>query len=89
MTPTDTKIKPQAADLPGFLKLAFIVTAGAPLAYMLFSMNGGTGLPGRGPLVQALNVAATASAGLIYVVTAAIVILGVVMVAFSFGKSGK
>ena len=49
-------------------------------------MYGEVNHPERGPLVRALNAATEASAGLMYAIAALIVIFGVIMVVFSFGK---
>jgi hypothetical protein len=74
-------------EIPGFLKLAYIVIAGGALAYFLIYMNGEVNHSDRGHLVRAMNAATEASAGLMYAIAAMIVIFGVVVVAFSFGKS--
>jgi len=96
MEPEKTKIKEYAGgwiteregtEIPGFLKLAYIVIAGGALAYFFFYMYGEVNHPDRGPLVRALNAATEASAGLMYAIAALIVIFGVIVVAFSFGKS--
>ena|SRR3954449_8952566 len=73
-------------EIPGFLKLAYIVIAGGCLAYFLIYMNGEVNHSERGHLVRAMNAATEASAGLMYAIAAMIVIFGVVVVAFSFGK---
>jgi hypothetical protein len=73
-------------EIPGFLKLAYIVIAGGALAYFLIYMNGEVNHSERGHLVRAMNAATEASAGLMYAIAAMIVIFGVVVVAFSFGK---
>jgi len=70
----------------GFPKLAYIVIAGGALAYFLIYMNGEVNHSERGHLVRAMNAATEASAGLMYAIAAMIVIFGVVVVAFSFGK---
>ena len=74
-------------EIPGFLKLAYIVIAGGCLAYFLIYMNGEVNHSERGHLVRAMNAATEASAGLMYAIAAMIVIFGVIVVAFSFGKS--
>ena len=95
MEPTKPKIKEYAdgwitertgTEIPGFLKLAYIVIAGGALAYFFLYMYGETNHPDRGPLVQAMNAATEASAGLMYAIAAMIVIFGVVVVAFSLSK---
>jgi hypothetical protein len=96
MEPTKPKIKEYAdgwiteqagTEIPGFLKLAYIVIAGGALAYFLIYMNGEVTHEGRGHLVRAMNAATEASAGLMYAIAAMIVVFGVVVVVFSFGKS--
>lgn len=96
MQPTETKIKDYAGGwiteregttVPGFLKLAYIVIAGGCCAYFLLYMYGETSHPDRGPLVRAMNAATEASAALMYGIAALIVVFGVIVVAFSFGKS--
>src|SRR5436309_13826158 len=74
-------------EIPGFLKLAYIVIAGGALAYFLIYMNGEVNHSERGHLVRAMNAATEASAGLMYAIAALILIFGIVVVAFSFGKS--
>ena len=95
MEPTKPKIKEYAegwiteqagTEIPGFLKLAFIVIAGGCLAYFLMFMYGEVNHEGRGHLVRAMNAATEASAGLMYAIAAMIVVFGVIVVAFAFGK---
>src|SRR5689334_12671980 len=95
METTETKIKEYAGgwiteregtQIPGFLKLAYIVIAGGCLAYFLLFMYGEVNHPDRGALVQALNAATQASAGLMYAIAAMIVVFGLIVVTFSFGK---
>ena len=76
----------QGTEIPGFLKLAYIVIAGGCLAYFILYMYGEVNHPDRGPLVRALNAATEASGSLMYGIAALIVIFGVIVVAFSFGK---
>jgi hypothetical protein len=95
METTDPKIKEYAGgwiteregtEIPPFLKLSYIVVAGGAVAYFLMFMYGETSHPDRGALVQAFNAATQASAALMYAIAAMIVIFGVIVVAFSFGK---
>ena len=95
MEPTNTKIKDYAGGwiteragtaIPPFLKLSYIVIAAGCAAYFLLFMNGETTHPDRGVLVQSLNAATQASAGLMYAIAGMIVVFGVIVVAFSFGK---
>ncbi|HWC96199.1 MAG TPA: hypothetical protein VG456_05610 [Candidatus Sulfopaludibacter sp.] len=77
----------EGTEVPAFLKFAYIVIAGGAVAYFLMYMYGETTHPDRGPLVRAMNAATEASAGLMYAIAALIVIYGVTVVLFSFGKS--
>jgi hypothetical protein len=95
MEPTKTKIKDYAGgwiteregtEIPPFLKLSYIVIAGGCIAYFLLYMYGEVNHPDRGRLVQALNAATQASAGLMYAIVAMIVVFGVIVVSFSFRK---
>jgi hypothetical protein len=95
MEPTETKIKEYAGgwiteregtEIPGFLKLSYIVIAAGAIAYFLLYMYGEVNHPDRGVLVRALNAATEASAGLMYAIAAMIVVFGVIVVVFSFGK---
>jgi hypothetical protein len=74
-------------EVPSFLKLAYIVIAGGALAYFFIYMYGEVDNAGRGHLVRAMNAATEASAGLMYAIAAMIVVFGIIVVAFSFGKS--
>ena len=76
----------EGTAVPGFLKLAYIVIAGSAAAYFLLYMYGDVNQPDRGPLVRALNAATEASGSLMYAIAALIVIYGIIVVAFSFGK---
>jgi hypothetical protein len=76
----------EGTEIPPFLKLAYIAIACGCIAYFLLYMYGETSHPDRGVLVQALNAATQASAGLMYAVVGMIVVFGVILVAFSFGK---
>jgi hypothetical protein len=77
----------EGTRVPTFLKLAYIVIAGGCLTYFLVYMYGETTHPDRGSLVRAMNAATEASAGLMYAIAALIVIFGITVVLFSFGKS--
>ena len=74
-------------EVPGFLKLAYIVIAGGAIAYFLIYMYGETTHSDRGALVRALNAATESSGTLMYLIAAMIIIFGVIVVAFSFRKS--
>jgi hypothetical protein len=96
MEPTKPKIKEYAdgwmteqtgTEIPSFLKLAYIVIAGGALAYFFIYMYGEVNNEGRGHLVRAMNAATEASAGLMYGIAALILVFGVIVVTFAFGKS--
>jgi hypothetical protein len=96
MEPTEPKIKEYAdgwiteragTEVPGFLKLAYIVIAGGTLAYFFIYMYGEVNHSDRGQLVRAMNAATEASAGLMYAIAAMILVFGVIVVMFAFGKS--
>lgn len=95
MEPTKDKLKDYAGgwiteregtSVPSFLKLAYIVIASCAVAYFFIYSNGETSHPDRGSLVRALNAATEASGGLMYAIAGLIVIYGIAVVAFSFGK---
>ena len=95
MSPDKPKLKEYAdgwiteregTTVPTFLKLAYIVIACGAAAYFLLFMYGEVDHPDRGPLVRALNAATEASGTLMYAIVALIVIYGIIVVAFSFGK---
>ena len=73
--------------IPGFLKLAYIAIAGGAIAYFFLYMYGEVNNAGRGYLVRAMNAATEASATLMYIIVAMIVVYGVIVVAFSFRRS--
>ena len=72
--------------VPGFLKLAYIVIAGGALTYFLMYMYGEVNHSDRGPLVRAMNAATEASGTLMYAVAALVLVFGITVVVFSFGK---
>ena len=74
------------ARLPAFLRYAYVVIAAGCAIYFLVYMYGEVNHPDRGYLVRALNAATEASAALMYGIAALIVIFGVIVVAFAFGK---
>ena len=75
------------SEFPGFLKLAYPIIVVAILAYLVVYMNGEVTHEGRGHLVRAMNAATETSAVLMYAIAAMIVVFGVIVVAFAFGKS--
>ena len=76
----------EGTDVPGFLKLAIPVIAFGAAAYFLIYMNGEVSHEGRGGLVRAMNAATETSAALMYAIAAMIVVFGIIVVLFSFGK---
>jgi len=96
MEPTKPKLKQYAdgwiteregTEVPGFLKLAFIVIAAGALSYLLLFMNGEVDHPDRGQLVRTFNAATETSATLMYAVAAMVVVFGVIVVLFALKKS--
>jgi len=77
----------EGTEVPGFLKLAFIVIATGALAYLLIFMNGEVDHPDRGQLVRAFNAATETSATMMYAVAALVIVFGVIVVAFALKKS--
>src|SRR6266496_4449893 len=77
----------EGTEVPGFLKLAFLVIGGSCLAYLLLFMNGETGNAERGPLVQQLNAATGNSAALMYAVWAMMLAFAVIVVLFAVRRS--
>jgi hypothetical protein len=77
----------EGTEVPRFLKFAYIVIALGCLTYFLVYMYGEVNHPDRGALVRAMNAATEASGGLMYAIAAMIVIYGIIVVLFSFGKS--
>ena len=75
------------SEVPGFLKLAFIVIAGSCIAYFFLFMYGETTHEDRGVLVRQMNAATEASGIMMYMVAAMIVVFGVVVAAFALRKS--
>jgi hypothetical protein len=95
MSPDKPKLKEYAGGwiteregttVPGFLKLAYIVIAAGCAAYFLAYMYGDVNQTERGHLVRAMNAATEASATLMYAIVGLIVIYGIIVVLFSFGK---
>ena len=95
MSPDKPKLKEYAGGwineregttVPNFLKLAYVVIAASCIAYFLMYMYGDVNQSDRGSLVRAMNAATEASGSLMYAVAALIVIYGIIVVIFSFGK---
>ena len=76
----------EGTAIPGFLKVAYIFIAFGAAAYFFLYMYGEVNHSDRGVLVRALNAATEASAGLMYAIAALIVVYGIIVVAFAFGK---
>jgi hypothetical protein len=77
----------EGTQVPGFLKLAYIVIAAGCIAYFFLYMYGEVNHSDRGALVRAMNAAGEASGSLMYAIAAMMIVFGVIVVAFSFGKS--
>ncbi|MCW5976464.1 MAG: hypothetical protein KIT09_00225 [Bryobacteraceae bacterium] len=73
-------------DVPGFLKLSYIVIAAGCIAYFFLYMNGEVTHSTRGRLVEQLNSATQGSDAFMYVVTAMAVVFAVIVVRFAFKK---
>jgi len=76
----------EGTQVPGFLKWAYIAIAGGAFVYFFAYMYGEVNHPDRGALVRTMNAATEASGALMYAIAALILIFGIVVVAFSFGK---
>ncbi|HZT32210.1 MAG TPA: hypothetical protein VFA33_20145 [Bryobacteraceae bacterium] len=74
-------------EVPGFLKLAFVVIAAGSLSYFFLYMYGEVNHADRGALVRQLNAATEASGVLMYLVAAMIIVFGVIVIAFALRKS--
>src|SRR5438552_1056364 len=70
-----------------FAYFFFTVMAGGALAYFFRFMYGETTHEDRGALVRQMNAATEASAILMYLVAAMVIVFGVVVVAFALRKS--
>ena len=82
-----SSIAEREGAMPGFLKLAYLTVGGAALAYFFIYLHGTVVNPGSTGVVHALNAATQASASLMNAVAAMIVVFGIIVVLFSFGKS--
>ncbi len=79
----------EGTQVPGFLKLAFPVIALSCCVYIVWFMNGEVDHPDRGALVRNFVAATSTSATLMYIVTAMIVVYGVIVVLFALAKPHK
>ena len=95
MSPDKPKLKEYAGGwineregttVPGFLKLAYVIIALSSAGYFLLYMYGDVNQAERGSLVRAMNAATEASGTLMYAIAGLIVIYGIIVVLFSFGK---
>jgi hypothetical protein len=77
----------KGTEVPGFLKLAFIVIAGGALTYFFLFMWGETTHSDRGVLVRQLNAATEASTVFMYAIAAMIVVFAVILAMFALRKS--
>src|SRR5215469_12438272 len=76
-------------EVPGFLKLAIPVIAAGCLAYFFLFMYGETAHEERGALVRQMNAATEASALMMYLVAAMVIVFGIIVVVFALAKSHK
>ncbi len=77
----------EGTEVPGFLKLAFIVIAAACVAYFFLYMYGEVNHSERGALVRQLNAATEASGVLMYLVAAMVIVFGIIVVSFALRQS--
>ena len=77
----------EGTEVPGFLKLAFVVIAAGTLGYFFLYMYGEVNHSERGVLVRQLNAATEASGVLMYLIAAMIVVFGIIVVAFALRKT--
>lgn len=76
----------KGTDVPGFLKIAFIIIAGSCIAYLGIYMNGETTHSERGVFVRAFNAVTQSSNGFMYAVIAIAVIYAAILIVFAFKK---
>lgn len=77
----------EGTEVPGFLKLAFIVIAGGCVGYFFLYMYGEVNHAERGVLVRQMNAATEASGVLMYLVAALIIVFGVIVIGFALRAS--
>lgn len=76
----------KGTDVPGFLKLAFVVIGLSCVAYLVLYMNGEVNHEDRGRLVQVFNRATETSPGLMYGVALLGLIYVAIVVVFALRK---
>jgi hypothetical protein len=77
------------SEVPGFLKLAFIVVGLGCVSYFILYINGDVTQPDRGRLVQDLNRSTEPADSLMYVVAGMALFYVLAVLAFVFRKVGK
>ncbi len=74
-------------DVPGFLKLAYLVIAAVCMVYFIVYMRGETANAVRGALVRQFNSVTGSSEGFMYAIVGLIVVFAVVVAWFAFRRS--
>jgi len=74
-------------EIPGFLKLTYIVVAVGCAIYLVIYMNGEIHNSTRGVLVQQFNKVTGTADGFMYLVVAMIVVFLLITLKFAFSKS--
>jgi len=77
----------KGTGIPPFLKLAYPIILIAVVAYLFLYMNGEVNHSTRGNLVQQLNAVTGSANTMMYIVVALMVIFGILLLAFVYGKS--
>ena len=73
----------KGTPVPSFLKLAYVGIAIGTVSYLVLYMNGETGHPDRGSLVEQFNRATEASPGLMYGIAALTAAFFLAMILFA------
>jgi len=73
--------------IPPFLKLAYPIIAIAAFAYLFLFINGEVNHSTRGTFVRQLNAVTGSSPVFMYVVAAMLVVFGIILLVFVYGKS--
>ena len=79
----------KGTDVPGFLKLAFIVIGLSGVAYLVLFMNGEVNNEERGPLVQIFNRATESSPTLMYVIALMVFVYVAILVIFRSAQDAR
>ena len=77
----------KGTKIPGFLKLSYPIIVAAMLYYIYTFMNGEVDNASRGTLVQQLNAVTGTANPFMYIVGAMVLIYGIVLLAFVYGKN--